>query len=378
MIRSFHYAVGEVIPGTPYRVTQHIAAGGMGAVFEVDDVGIGRQYALKTLHASMAGDEKTEERMREEARTLGRLTNPNIVQVFTAGVTKDHLKLPFIVMERLVGSTLRGLLQQRGALDLRTTAVIALELLGALEDAHEFGLVHRDIKPDNVFLHRLRRGQRTTKLLDFGVADLVSKANQDPSLFFGTFRYASPEQLLSVPIAQTSDIYAVGLLVYEMLAGHHPFVAAKTRENVVRAHVLEVPSIPKDWPESIRKIVASALEKSPANRPKDAWTFASKLRRAVRDLSIDIDTPLVEEIVFQNPTVDVREPIRVSPIVPKRKDPMNESQFARLVVPMGNDTERDVTINPISIEMLTSGSAVIPVIEDSVFATQMPSGRKQP
>jgi len=95
-------------------------------------------------------------------------------------------------MERLVGSTLRGLLQQRGALDLRTTAVIALALLGALEDAHEFGLVHRDIKPDNVFLHRLRRGQRTTKLLDFGVADLVSKANQDPSLFFGTFRYASP------------------------------------------------------------------------------------------------------------------------------------------------------------------------------------------
>ena len=283
----------------------------------------------------------------------------------------SHRKLPFIVMERLVGSTLRGLLQQRGALDLRTTAVIALALLGALEDAHEFGLVHRDIKPDNVFLHRLRRGQRTTKLLDFGVADLVSKANQDPSLFFGTFRYASPEQLLSVPIAQTSDLYAVGLLVYEMLAGHHPFVAAKTREAVVRAHV---PSIPKEWPETIRGIVGSALEKSPAKRPKDAWTFASKLRHAVRELGVHIDTPLVEEIVFENPTVDVHGHTRVSPVgEPKRKDPMNGSQFARLVAPE-NDTEREVTINPNSIEMFVSGSAVIPVIEDSVFA--MPSTRK--
>jgi len=260
---------------------------------------------------------------------------------------------------------------------LRTTAVIALQLLGALEDAHEFGLVHRDIKPDNVFLHRLRRGQRTTKLLDFGVADLVSKANQDPTLFFGTFRYASPEQLLSVPIAQTSDLYAVGLLVYEMLAGHHPFVAAKTREQVVRAHVLEVPSIPKDWPETIRKLVGSTLEKSPAKRPKDAWTFASKLRSAVRDLSIDIETPLAEEIVFENHAVDVHGNMRVSPVgAPKRKDPMNESQFARLVVPTENDTERDVTINPNSIEMLASGSAVIPVIEDSVFATQLPTTHK--
>ena len=295
----YDYSVGSTIPGTPYRVTAHIAAGGMGAVYEVEDTGVGKQFALKTLHAALAGNVATEQRMREEALTLGRLTHANVVQVFTAGVTKDTLKLPYIVMERLVGSTLRHAIAERGALGLRTTAVIALELLTALDEAHDLGLVHRDIKPDNVFLHRHRRGQRTTKLLDFGVADLVSKANEAPNLFFGTFKYASPEQLKSIPISQSSDLYSVGLVVYEMFAGTYPFAYVKNREELLKAQLLEKPKFPDYWPESVRTIIASALEKAPAARPKDAFTFAAKLRRAVRELDVDIDSPLLEEALFQ-------------------------------------------------------------------------------
>ncbi len=303
------YEMGETLAGTPYRVTRHIASGGMGSVYEVVDVSLGKGYALKTLRGSLVNDAAIARRMREEAKMLGRLTHPNVVQVFTAGVTQDESRVPYFVMELLIGSTLRDLLRVRGALDLRTAVVITLELLAALDQAHEFELVHRDIKPDNVFLHRMKRGVRTTKLLDFGVADLVTSANVDPSTFFGTFRYASPEQLRGLPVSHATDLYGVGLLLYEMLAGAHPFARAASRDAMTQAHLYETPALPKEWPSPIRSIVRSALAKDSADRPRDAWTFSSRLRRAMTALGLELRALVTDDVIL--PEIDPLAPTRV-------------------------------------------------------------------
>ena len=327
------YEAGETLAGTPYRVARHIATGGMGSVYEVVDVSLGKRYALKALRGSMLKDAAIAHRMREEAKMLGRLTHPNVVQVFTAGVTQDEHRIPYFVMELLIGSTLRDLLRVRGALDLQTATAITLELLGALEQAHELDLVHRDIKPDNVFLHRMKRHVRTTKLLDFGVADLVASANTDPSTFFGTFRYASPEQLRGLPISHATDLYGVGLLLYEMLTGAHPFARAASRDAMTQAHLYETPEIPADWPPAVRALLRSALAKDAADRPRDAWTFAARLRKAMGAAGIVPRQIETDDVVV--PTVDAHAPTRV----------------------LADPTERDCTIE-VSRQELVSRSAV--------------------
>lgn len=311
MERVSEFEVGETLAGTPYRVTRHIATGGMGSVYEVVDASLGKHYALKTLRGEMARDAEIARRMRAEAKMLGRLTHPNVVQVFTAGVTHDARRVPFFVMELLVGSTLRDLLRARTNLGLRTASVVILELLGALDQAHELELVHRDIKPDNVFLHRMKRGVRTTKLLDFGVADLVASANLDPSTFYGTYRYASPEQLRGLPISHASDLYAVGLLFYEMLASAHPFAHARTRDELAQAHLYETPKLEKSWPAPIRALLHSALAKDPADRPRDAWTFAARLRRSLDVLGVSGDVLRTDDVHVEQPKCDPFAPTRI-------------------------------------------------------------------
>ena len=329
------YEVGETLAGTPYRVTRHIASGGMGSVYEVLDLSLGKRYALKTLRGSLVKDAAIARRMRDEARMLGRLTHPNVVQVFTAGVTQDERRVPYFVMELLIGSTLRDLLRVRGALDVRTAIMITLELLAALDQAHELELVHRDIKPDNVFLHRMKRGVRTTKLLDFGVADLVTSANVDPSVFFGTFRYASPEQLRGLPVSHGTDLYGVGLLLYEMLAGAHPFARSASREAMTQAHLYETPVLPNEWPAPLLSILRSALAKDSADRPRDAWTFSARLRKATNAMGLELQPLATDDVVL--PVVDAHVPTRV----------------------LADPTERDGTLDVTRQELVASDTRAI-------------------
>jgi len=228
--RTPDYQRGQVIPGTVYRVHRLLGAGGMGTVYDVEDTSVGRRYVLKTLHGSLSERADLAARLTREARALAKLQHPNIVEVYTSGTTADHLHLPFYVMERLQGQSLRTVLERKAQLTLEQAYDIEIDLLDALDHAHESGIIHRDVKPDNIFITRGRDGRSLAKLLDFGIIKLAqaNSTNQTGTHFIGTFRYAPPEQILGREITPRADLYAAALVLYEMLAGRSPFETTST------------------------------------------------------------------------------------------------------------------------------------------------------
>ncbi len=283
------YPVGTRVPGTVYQVLRRIGSGGMGTVYDVEDTTIGKRYVLKALHPQLGAREDLARRMQKEARTLARLHHPNIVEVITAGVTADELHLPYYVMERLDGQSLRLVLEKKGQLELPHAYHIAIDLLDALDHAHDTGVIHRDVKPDNIFLHRTVAGVTVTKLLDFGIVSLLDATHSETAgRFLGTLRYASPEQLRGEAPTPRLDVYCAALVLYEMIAGRGPFDEAGHGAEVAACHLGKpAPRISSFAivPGELDALLASALEKEPERRPRDALTFASSLRSLKRALA---------------------------------------------------------------------------------------------
>jgi eukaryotic-like serine/threonine-protein kinase len=270
------FVLGQILAGSRYRLVKEIGQGGMGTVFEVEHVELGKRFVLKAvLHR--AGGLELVKRLREEWKALGRIDHPNIVSVTDAGATKAGV--PFYVMERLQGEDLQGRLRRERRLSLRDTVRIGCEVLDALDAAHQIGVVHRDVKPSNVFLPR----QGPSKLLDFGVAKLMDSevALTRRGAAVGTPRYMSPEQACGEQVDSRSDLYAVGLLLFEMLAGQSPFEGASDRE-IFEAHLHRMPpplsEFCPDAPEELTRLVARLLEKEPAARPSRAGSALALLR----------------------------------------------------------------------------------------------------
>ncbi|HEY2510715.1 MAG TPA: serine/threonine-protein kinase, partial [Polyangiaceae bacterium] len=187
------YPPNTVIPGTIYQVIRLLGHGGMGTVYEVEDTTVGKRYVLKTLAPQLRDRKEIALRLNKEARVLARLAHPNIVDVVTAGMTGDAQRLPFFVMQKLNGHTLRSVLNAKGCLPLETAYSIGIDLLDALDHAHGLGIIHRDVKPENIFLHRGANEAHQTKLLDFGVMRMLSGDQpQTGGRFVGTLRYAPP------------------------------------------------------------------------------------------------------------------------------------------------------------------------------------------
>ena len=281
-----NYPPNMIIPGTVYQVVQLLGQGGMGTVYEVEDTTVGKRYVLKTLHSELRDRKELAERINKEARILAQLSHPNIVEVVTAGMTEDSLRLPYFVMQKLNGHTLRSVLSVKGRLPTQTAYSIAIDLLDALDHAHSKGVIHRDVKPENIFLHRGPSDSHQTKLLDFGVMHLLSGELPTPgSRFVGTLRYAPPEQLSGGAITQRTDLYAAGLVLYEMLAGSGPFDDHTTDREIANAHLERVPpplSACVEISPALDALVMSALSKDPEERPPDAFSFAAKLRELAR------------------------------------------------------------------------------------------------
>jgi len=287
--RARDYQPGEHVPGTVYEVVRLLGVGGMGTVYDVEDTTIGKRYVLKTLHPQLGAREDLARRMQNEARTLARLNHTNIVEVITAGVTSDDLKLPYYVMERLNGQSLRLVLEKKGQLELAHAYHIAIDLLDALDHAHDKGVIHRDVKPDNIFLHRTSAGVTVTKLLDFGILSLLDSAQRETAgRFLGTLRYAAPEQLRGDKPTPKVDVYAAALVLYEMIAGRGPFDDEGDPHKVAAAHIHKVAPPLSSFvviPRELDALVNASLAKLPGHRPRDAFSLAASLRNLKKALT---------------------------------------------------------------------------------------------
>jgi serine/threonine-protein kinase len=269
---------GDVLPGTKYRIVKQIGAGGMGVVYQVEKppsiMGV-----LKLMSSDLTGHEEFRTRFLDEVRVLAQLDHPNIVKVFDYDKLPDGT--PFYVMELLHGRTVRDVLATMGTLPPRVAFEVTRQLCEALHAAHthDIPVVHRDIKPENIFLHAPRHGEPVVKLIDFGVVAMADRAHD--GAFVGTWKYAAPEQIRGERATAATDLYAVGLVLYEMLCGIGPFEEADSGSLVSQAHLKMLPppvSKFAPWvPPSIVQLIASSLAKEPRQRPRDAYAFAERL-----------------------------------------------------------------------------------------------------
>ncbi|AUX35513.1 MULTISPECIES: serine/threonine-protein kinase [Sorangium] len=265
-----------------YRLVKLIAEGGMGRVYEAVDEYLDRTVALKVVRPERMSDADFLRGHRKEARVLADLNHPNIVRLYDAGVTTDGVM--YIAMEHVDGVSLRQMLHAMRRFDTRVALSIAIQVVDAIRVAHEGGIVHRDLKPENVLV--MQSG--LVKVVDFGLARRVGGlASSDVFSDLGTVHYMAPEQALRRPVGRPADIYAAGLILYEMLAGKHAF-AERTgelppRQEVWANHVHAVPAplveaIPEVAPRSLSDFVARMLAKSPDEPPSANEAFDALTR----------------------------------------------------------------------------------------------------
>ncbi|WP_434582117.1 Stk1 family PASTA domain-containing Ser/Thr kinase [Carbonactinospora thermoautotrophica] len=283
--------LGQVLGGR-YRVERPVARGGMAAVYQALDTRLDRRVAVKVMNPDLAQDEQFVARFIREAKSAAALTHPNVVSVYDQGADNGHL---YLVMELLSGRTLRDLLHERGRLTPRQTLSILEPVLAALAAAHTAGLIHRDVKPENVLLSDDGR----VKVVDFGLARSVSAAtNTSTDQLMGTVSYLAPEQVERGFADQRSDVYAAGIVLYEMLTGEKPHHGENPIE-VIYQHVHEdVPPpssrVPGLAPEFDR-LVSLATARDAAARLPDAGAFLAEVRRLRTTLppeALDLgDTP---------------------------------------------------------------------------------------
>jgi eukaryotic-like serine/threonine-protein kinase len=282
-------AAEHVIAGR-YRLKQPIAKGGMAEVWEADDDVLGRSVAIKLLLPEYAADPTFIERFRREAIAAARLAHPNIVSTFDTGVDASlgGEGLAFIVMELVDGRTLKDVLSERGPLDAHEATTLAAQVAGALHYAHEAGIVHRDVKPANILLCPDGR----VKVADFGIAKAalsdVNFADFDltgTGMVVGTAKYLSPEQFEGLPVDRRSDVYALGVVLYEMLCGRPPFTG-NTDMAIGIQHVDHKPLSPRQVRAGIPKPVEAIVLKAMAKAPDHRYPTAAALQSAL--LSVDL------------------------------------------------------------------------------------------
>ena len=273
--------VGDVI-GDRYELDELVGRGGMSSVYKAHDRLLERDVALKVLHSHFLADEEYVERFRREARAVAQLSHPNIVTVIDRGEADGH---HFIVFEYVDGENLKELIRRVGPLPVRQAVQLALAVAEGLAFAHEHGLVHRDVKPQNVLLN----GEGETKVTDFGIARSldVEHGMTQTGTVMGTGDYLSPEQASGKPVTPATDVYSLGVVLWELLAGEVPFPG----DNVVAVamkHVNEpVPSLLErrpDVPLRLAAAVERALEKDPRRRFASMRDFAAELRACLNEL----------------------------------------------------------------------------------------------
>jgi beta-lactam-binding protein with PASTA domain len=270
-----------------YRVQSRLGSGGMAEVWSAADSQLGRRVALKLLASRFAADAAFRERFRREASAAAAMQHPNIVSIYDRG---EWDGTSYIAMELVDGRTLKQLIQERGPLGPGPATDLAIEILKALRYAHKRGIVHRDIKPQNVLID----AEGAVKVADFGIAHAGASDMTETGAIVGTVQYISPEQAQGRPVSPRSDLYSVGVVLYELLTGQVPF-DGEAPVSIALKQVSQPPVPPAQLepgiPPALEHVVMRALEKDPARRFGDADEFIAALERARR-------TPPVRQVVM--------------------------------------------------------------------------------
>ncbi|MDX2030634.1 MAG: protein kinase [Blastocatellia bacterium] len=283
----FGLQAGTVLAGR-YRIERLVSRGGMGAVFEATQLGLDRSVAIKVLLPYLSRDEKMQERFRREARSAAGLSHPNIIQIYDYGISEHG---PYIVMEFLRGRSLRELVRE-GALPIGRAVELLEQTCSALATAHAAGIIHRDLKPDNLMIERQADGGAHVKVLDFGIAKMreahaeEAETNLTGANLIGSPAYMSPEQCMGSPLDARSDLYSLGIVLYEMLTGETPF-GKLAPPSMMMNHINTPPTPPSrmrgEITEGLEAVILKALAKDRETRFANVSEFAARLRLAVDD-----------------------------------------------------------------------------------------------
>ncbi|MFF4032267.1 Stk1 family PASTA domain-containing Ser/Thr kinase [Streptomyces sviceus] len=315
--------VGQVLDGR-YRVDARIAVGGMATVYRALDTRLDRVLALKVMHPALAADGMFVERFIREAKSVARLSHPNVVQVFDQGTDGSYV---YLAMEYVAGCTLRDVLRERGALQPRAALDILEPVLAALGAAHRAGFVHRDMKPENVLIGDDGR----VKVADFGLVRSVNTVTSTTGAVLGTVSYLSPEQIDQPGTADARvDVYACGVVLYEMLTGSQPH-EGESPAIVLYKHLHEdVPppsAVVPGLPYELDELVASATARTPDLRPYDAVALLAQTREARGRLSADqLDAVPPQALATEHGGAENRTSVIPRSLTVPRLLPVNEDE----------------------------------------------------
>jgi serine/threonine protein kinase len=343
--------IGRVFD-SKYRLNERLGGGGMGTVYRAAHLLIDRPVAIKVLSQRFVGDETAQHRFRREARAAGSMQHPNAVAVNDFGTTEDGYL--YIVMELLEGQTLRDLLAHEAPLDAARAVSFALQACSAIGAAHDAGLIHRDLKPANIFIEERPNMPSIVKVLDFGVAKFAVGGHEDDDFqtltqvgaIIGTPRYMSPEQCSGAPLLNAaSDVYSLGIILYEMLTGAVPF-SADTPLAVALKQVSEPPRPPREVvpsiPVELEKIVLHALAKHAADRPANANQLRRELHTAAEQLGLEhSDSGMIA------PTLD------------ELREAGTQSPSGRLVIDLARWRQVQAAISADSIPRMTTATNAV-------------------
>ena len=344
-----------------YSVEERLGAGGMGAVYRARHLQMDRPVAIKVLHQRFVEDEAARNRFQIEARAAVMLRHSNAVSVTDFGQTSEGCV--YIVMELLEGRTLREILSRESPIETARAISIMLQTSAAVAAAHEAGIIHRDLKPSNILVTQSADQPAVVKVLDFGIAKVTADKLDDDenatsmvqsSSVIGTPRYMSPEQYNGFELTPATDVYSLGVILYEMLTGMAPFTGA-TREQIAQKHANDPPHPPRGIvaaiPEDVERVVLLALEKRPEDRPANADEFRQELLDTAERLGLE------------------HHALKSAPDIEALRDAGVESPSGRLVVDISRLREK---------RALSSGSTEIKVMGESSVKTAPPEKLAKP
>src|SRR5712692_702591 len=285
-----------------YKILRKLGAGGMANVYLAEDQELGRRVAIKILDDRHAADEQFVERFRREAKNAAALSHQNIVSIYDRGEAEGTY---YIAMEYLDGRSLKELIITRGPAPISIAIDYARQILAGLRFAHRHGIVHRDIKPHNVIVDAEGRA----KVTDFGIARAGASQMTEAGSIIGTAQYLSPEQARGTQVDQTSDLYSLGIVLYELLTGTVPFTG-DTPVEIAMKHLSAVPERPSamrpEVPHDLDMIVLRALAKDPADRYQSAEEMDADLERVGRGLRVSPETQEAATTVLRGAADDDR------------------------------------------------------------------------